>query len=194
MVYDSQNGRLYKLGFHNRRDDLEKGFPRKDDRTLGNRIDVAGKPEAAQVLQEILVKQLQASQIIDIFFLKGQVSDIVDDLVEAGCDGEAAAGGILPVKDVEDYSFIVLVFEITLHHGQFVEVRQQSQPHGTHNIHALLYKYSRREPGNLPVPSAVLTVMFQLRVAYLHKNNKRKRQFFAFFIIHLFPVLKNYLK
>ena len=86
---------------------------------------------------KILIEELQASQIFDVAGLKGQVLDIVDDLVEAGRDGEAAAGGIFPVKDVEDDGFIGLVLKVALHHGQLVEVCQQGQSHGAHSFHAL---------------------------------------------------------
>ena len=137
VVYDGEDRRLHKLRFHNRGDDLKKGLPRKYDGAFRNRVDVAGEPEIAQVLQKILIEELQASQILNVAGLEGQVLDIVDDLVEAGRDGEAAAGGIFPVKDVEDDGFIGLVLKVALHHGQLVEVCQQGQSHGAHSFHAL---------------------------------------------------------
>lgn len=45
-----------------------------------------------------------------------------------GGDGKAVAVGIVAVKSVKDHSFIgVLGIKITLHHGQFIEIRQQCQ-------------------------------------------------------------------
>ena len=48
-------------------------------------------------------------------------------------DGKAVAGGIFSVKGVENNSFIGVIFEIALHHGELIKIGQQSQVHCTHN-------------------------------------------------------------
>ena len=133
VIDDIQNSGFYQLGFHNRRDYLHQRLPRKYDGSLRNRIDIAGEMEIAQVFQKVLVEELQTSQIFDVVLVKGQILNIIDDLVKARRDGKAVAGGIFPVKGVENNSFIGVIFEIALHHGELIKIGQQSQVHCTHN-------------------------------------------------------------
>ena len=75
---------------------------------------------------------------MEILLGEAEVFDIVDDLLQPGGDGKAVAVWIVAVKGVEDHSFIgVLGIKITLHHGQFIEIRQQRQVAFTHNTFSL---------------------------------------------------------
>ena len=74
----------------------------------------------------------------DVLGIDMEVFDVFDDLLQAGGDGKAVAVRIVAVKSVEDHSFIgILGIKITLHHGQFIEIRQQRQVAFTHNTFSL---------------------------------------------------------
>ena len=65
--------------------------------------------------------------------------DIFDQLFQPCCNGIAAVTGIVAVKSIKNNGFVaVLVFEITLHHGEFIEIREQSQVLPVHNFSSFL--------------------------------------------------------
>ena len=58
---------------------------------------------------------------------------IIDYLFQSGADRIPAIHGIVPVKYVKDHGFILIfVFEITLHHGQLVQICHQGQVLSVH--------------------------------------------------------------
>ena len=87
-----------------------------------------------QVLQEVLVKRVQASEIVDVLFGEGQPLDVVNDLIQACADGVASIIRISAVKCIEYDLLVHTAFEVTLHHRQLIEVCEQCQFHGTHVI------------------------------------------------------------
>lgn len=69
-----------------------------------------------------------------------QLIQILDELFDAAHDGISAPEGILAEKGIEhDGLVLVLVLEVALHHGQFIEIREQSQVLTIHNNPILLY-------------------------------------------------------
>ena len=127
LVIDQiQESRFDQLGFHQRSDYLDQRFPRKDNRSFGNGIDIACKMEAAEIFQKIILKEMEAAQIINIIRIKMQIPDIVYHLLQSGTDRIAAVAGIDPVKSVENHDLIGGVFVVALHHGKLVEVSHQS--------------------------------------------------------------------
>ena len=127
MVDDVQDRGLHKLRFHDRRDDLYDRFSGKDHSSFRDGIDIAGETEGAEIFQEILLKDVKPSQIINILFGKMKIFYIFNHLLQPGGNGETAAAGVGAVKHIEDDSLVCGVFEIPLHHGQFIEIREQGQ-------------------------------------------------------------------
>ena len=56
-----------------------------------------------------------------------QVFNVIDHLFEARHDRIAVVEGIIPVKHIEYDTGMVSVFEVTLHHRQFIEIGEQGQ-------------------------------------------------------------------
>ena len=100
--------------------------------------------EIAQIIQKILIKKLQASQIDNIILIKGQILNVINNLVKTSRNGKSVSRGIFPVKGIENNRFIGVILEISMHHGQLIEVGQQSQLHRTHNKLALLRSSGQR--------------------------------------------------
>ena len=61
-----------------------------------------------QVLEEIFVECVQASEIVDVLFGEGQPLDVVNDLVQACADGVAS----IIRKSVSNVSFMVLMSSV----------------------------------------------------------------------------------
>src|SRR5699024_393811 len=124
---DRQDRGLHELCLHDRRDYFDQRFAGEDDAPLGDRIDIPAEVESAQVMEEIFAEDPESAQIIHILIRKVQILDILYDLFQPGHDGITAFVRIFSEKHIKDNGFIFLCLEITLHHGQFVEISQQSK-------------------------------------------------------------------
>ena len=61
-----------------------------------------------------------------------QIFNIINDLIQTGCDRVAVAAGIFAVKGIKNDRFICIAFIIALHHGELIEIREQSKIQCTH--------------------------------------------------------------
>ena len=133
MVDDVQDGCLHQLGLHDGGDDFDQGLLRKDHASLGDGVDISAEMEAAQILKKIFAENTQASQIIYIVIRKIQVLDIIDDLFQSCHDRVPALVGVVAEKHVEYDVLIILGLEVSLHHGQFIQVGKQRKVLCAHN-------------------------------------------------------------
>ena len=78
--------------------------------------------KAPQILQKIIPEKIQAPQILHIVRRKMQIPHIFYDLFQPRGDREASVTGILPVEGVEDHHLIRGIFEVSLHHGQLIQI------------------------------------------------------------------------
>ena len=101
MIHDIQNRSFNQLSFHNGRNYFYERFPGKNDSSLGNRVNAAGKPEGAQVFQKVFIKHMQTLQITDVIGGKLQVFNVFDNLFQTAGDRISAAGRIFSVKCVK---------------------------------------------------------------------------------------------
>ena len=125
VVDDVQKRGFNELCLHNRRNHLDQGFARENDRALRNRVDITGKAEVPEIREEGGLKDAETLQIVNLVFREVQVFDIVDQLLQTGANRVAVALRIVAVKHVEDDSLIdILIFKIALHHREFVQVCQ----------------------------------------------------------------------
>lgn len=118
-----EDGRLHELRVDERCDDRQDWFIRIHDRALRQRVDVALEMEVLEVRQEFLREHVLLAEVLDILVREGHVLHILDDLLETRKDGEAAFVRILAIEDIERHLHVlVVVLEVTIGHGQFVEV------------------------------------------------------------------------
>ena len=131
VVYREQQEGLDKLGLDGGRPDGEEGLPGEDGGALGHRPDVAGEPEVLQILQKALAEAALAPQIGDVLLVEAEPLHIVDDLLQTGGDGEAAAVRHVAEKDVEiaDLLGVARRLEVAVAHGQFIEITEQGVVH-----------------------------------------------------------------
>ena len=109
------------------------------DRSFGNGVNVTAEMEVCQIIEKIIGETVQTPQISDVLLIKVKILDIIDDLIQAGRQGKAVAARIDAVKGIENNGFVLLALEVTLHHGQFIKIGQQSQVHCTHNYNTLSF-------------------------------------------------------
>ena len=126
------------MRFHDRRDDLDQRLARENDRTLRHGIDVTGKMKVCQIGEKVLIKDVQSAQVVDVIRIKMQVLNIFNDLFHSGADGIATTRRIGAVESVKHNGVIVVVFEISLHHGHFIQICQQGQIQCAHEISPFL--------------------------------------------------------
>ena len=106
------------MAIHDGGDYLDQRFPREDNCSFRDRIDVAGKPEIFEIGKEIFCEQSGRTKIADVLFIKMQVIDILDDLIKASAYGIAGIAGICTEKGIKNNGFVgVFFFKISLHHG-----------------------------------------------------------------------------
>ena len=85
-------------------------------------IDISGKVKILQIVQKIFIKDLKTSQIIHIFFCEMQILDVINHLIQACCNGESVSTGIIPVECIKNNGLLHRIFEISLHHGQLIQI------------------------------------------------------------------------
>ena len=165
MVHDIQDSGFHELSFHNRCDNLYHRLTGKDYGTFWNGINITAETEVAQVFQKIIFKDAQASEVFDILFGKAQVFNVFNHLLQSGTDCEAAAAWIVTVKHIKDNSLVGWVFEITLHHGQFIEIGEQSKIVRSHVNSPLVVRYKMVCPavGMLPAPCDLRVAQKEMR-------------------------------
>lgn len=123
MVDLRENSRLHELRVDERRDDRQDWFIRIHDRAFRQRVDVALEMEVLEVRQKFLREHVLLAEVLDILIREGHVLHILDDLLETREDGKAAFVRILAIEDIERHlDVLVVVLEVTIGHGQFVEV------------------------------------------------------------------------
>jgi hypothetical protein len=105
--------------------DFDDGLWREDQFALRDSPDVSVEGEGAQGVEERLIKQTQRPQVADRVFRESELLQVLEDRVQARGDEEAAPGRQRPDEQVERRGRVVPFPEITLRHGQFVEVGQQ---------------------------------------------------------------------
>lgn len=83
--------------------------------------------ERTEIFQEILFKYGKAAQILNICVCKSQILNIFNYLLQSCTDSKTASAWVITVKHVEYDSLVSWVLKIPLHHGKFIEIREQSQ-------------------------------------------------------------------
>ena len=128
MVHAQQQVRLHQLRLNGGRTDGDDRLPGENGRSLRHRPDVAGEFEICQVVQEILIKALPPPQVGNVLRVKVQILNILDDLLQAGRDGEPAPVGAAAEEQVKiGYAVGIAVGKIPCTHGQLVKIAEHRQ-------------------------------------------------------------------
>ena len=81
-----------------------------------------------QIFQEFFAEQILAAQIFDVLIRKLQALQVVNQLIQAGHNGIAAAIRYSPEEHVKICDIVRHVgLKISMGHGNFIKVSQHSQ-------------------------------------------------------------------
>ena len=129
---------LQQLGLNGRGADSKDRFPGEDRRALRHGPDVAGKLEIPQVVEKGLVKDASAPEIVNVLLVKVQILNIVDDLLQPGRNGEAAAVRYLPEEYVKiGHAILHTAHKVAVAHCKLVKIAQHGQIDAVSAFHAL---------------------------------------------------------
>ena len=171
VVDDIQQCCFHQLCFHDRRFYTHQRFMGKYHSAFGNGVNFACKTKIFQIINEVCGKQSQTFQICNIILCKTQVANIFNRLLQTCRNGIAVAAGIFSVKQIKYYLlFVRTCFKVALHHGQFIQVRQQCQISTFH--FNLLCFYGRKDSAGTFINSLII-----------HNFSKESKLFRAFFVI-----------
>ena len=70
MIQNCKDCCLNKLSLHDRSNDLYKRFSWEDNASFRDRVNITGKMEVTQIVQEIFPEDAKAAQISDIVVFK----------------------------------------------------------------------------------------------------------------------------
>ena len=125
MVDGHQQHGFNQLCLHERTPYAYDRFSREYGATFPDRPDIAGKFKMPEIVKECFAESIQAAKVIQIFFAETKVLQIMNQLLNAGHDGVAAAIRNVTEKEVKVGSRLLKSpAEITIGHGQFVKIRQ----------------------------------------------------------------------
>ena len=133
VVDDVEDRGLYQLRLHDRGDDLDHGLSGEHQGSFRNCVDAAGKLEIGKVLKEVLVKNIETAQVLDVLLAEVQFFDILDQLLNTAHDRVAAAKRVVAEESVEDDGVVLfLILKIALHHCKLIKVCEQCQVLSVH--------------------------------------------------------------
>ena len=139
MIDGQQREGLDQLRLDGRRAYHHHRLPGEHRGPLRDGEDIAGKAEVTQIVQKLLAEQVPPTEIGDILLAEMQVFDIVDQLLQTGCDGIAAFIGHLAEEHIEiGNAILVPVAEVSVAHGQLIKVAQHGHVQLFSSIHFLL--------------------------------------------------------
>ena len=129
LVVDTQQQvGLDELGLNSGGTDRQDGLIGEHGSTLGHCPDIAGEMEISQIRQELLAEELPATKVFDILRGEVQVLNVLDDLLQTGSDGKAAAIGTTAEEQIEIGNPVLIAGgKIALGHGQLVKITEHGQ-------------------------------------------------------------------
>ena len=117
---------LHQLGLAQGRHDPQEGLVGKEDRALGQGVDLAGEAQVGEGIDERLVKAPAVGEPLQLIGGKAQAFEIVEGLFQTRRHQEIAAGRQLAHKELEDRRVRHALVEIGLEHGELIEIGEQS--------------------------------------------------------------------
>ena len=129
LVVDGQQDHgLHQLTLDDRAADGQDRLVREHDGAFLHGPDVAGELEVCQIIQEALIEAALAAEILDVLLGKFQVIQVVDDLLQTGKNGEAAAVRNAAEEHIEHRHLVLqAVDEVAVGHGELIVVGEHGQ-------------------------------------------------------------------
>ena len=125
VVNRQKEHRLDKLRLHDGAAHGQNRLAGENRHAFRHGPDIARKAECREILQKFLIKEAAAAQVVDVLLRKVQIFQVLDHLLHAGHDCEAAAVGHFAEEHVEVRNAVAhAVDEITVGHCQLIEVGQ----------------------------------------------------------------------
>src|SRR5262245_34725234 len=126
--------RLHQLRLCDGRNHLENGLLAKYGSTLSDSIYITRKPERSQPVEERILEASWAPQIGDMSRLKAKSSKAVDGIINAAGEEIVAEGWQGAHEETEHCRLLHVLLPVSLEHGQLVEIRQERQIVGAHQV------------------------------------------------------------
>ena len=181
LVVDGQQREcLDQLGFDGRGTHHHQRLLGEHRCALGNGVDIAGKAEISEIVQKLLAEQVPAAEISDVLLGEMQVLDVVDQLLQSRCNGEAAAVGHLAEEHVEIGDAILAAgLEVAVAHGQLIEVTEHGHVQLFLSFHSYTSNRSLRAaqsvvPCIIPSVAAQCNQNLRLRPPGIRKHTPQK--------------------
>ena len=128
MVEGDEQQRLEQLALNGRALDGDDGLLREDGHALLNGPDVAVQLKILQVGEEFLVERLRRAQVFDVLVGEFQMVDRIDELLQTGHNGVAAAVRHAAEEHIKDGDLIhISLVQIARRHRQLVEIGHGGQ-------------------------------------------------------------------
>ena len=125
MIDGQQRECLNQLGLNGRSPDGNHRFSGEDGRSLWNCPNVAGEMEITKVVQKLLGEQLPFPEILNVFLIKMQIFNIVDQLVQPRADGKAALIRYRPEKHIKICDSILIPrLKVSVSHRQLIKIAE----------------------------------------------------------------------
>ena len=127
MVDRAKECRLKELCLDNGSSYLDKGFPREHYGSLGDRPYVTSKFKVSEVFNELVTEVIIVLEEFQVSFGEMEVGQIIDNLLHTGHYGISAALRYISEECIEIHDGIAAsVIEITVCHGQLIEIREHA--------------------------------------------------------------------
>ena len=138
VVDGQQRERLDQLGLDRRCAYHHQWLAGEHRGALGDGVDITGEAEIPQIVQKLLAEQVAAPEIGDILLTEVEIFNVFDQLLQTCGDGEAALIGHLAEEHIEiGDAILVSVAEVSVAHGQLIEVAQHGHVQLFSSIHFL---------------------------------------------------------
>ena len=111
MVHDHGHARFQEQGFVLLGLDAKEDFLRKGDGAFGHGINIAGKAQFLQIIEEFLTEKAGTLQVRQIIVAEVDVFHIVDEVFQAGDDRIASLKRITAIIAVKHALLLVLAFK-----------------------------------------------------------------------------------
>ena len=128
MVEGDEQQRFQQLALDGRALDRDNRLLREDRHALLNGPDVAVQLEAGQIVQKLFIKGLGGAQVGDVLVGKFQMIHRVNELLQTGHDGVAAAVRHAAEEHIKDGDLIdIALVQIACRHGKLIKIGHGGQ-------------------------------------------------------------------
>ena len=128
MVEGDEQQRFQQLALDGRALDRDDRLLREDRHAFLNGPDVAVQLEVGQIVQKLFIKGLGGAQVGDVLVGKFQMIHSINELLQTGHDGVAAAVRHTAEEHIKDGDLIdIALVQIACRHGKLIKIGHGGQ-------------------------------------------------------------------